>query len=342
MSNNDVVNILEHTKDILSSINTNSKTIDKIKQLKKVLKLLKHNDNTNELKNLLHLTEQEYNKTLTIHNTFRYISRNDIETIKTINNINFKQLNEDGNTLLHHCIKIGDIEILTELLKKGGKIDSINGNGHTLLEYACLIQDPNIIKILISLGANIKKHIYFRKGNYNKYLFKEDIDLAIILKVLTLNSIYQKQYNNFSFLTKFFNINQFIGLEKYTIKNIFLGLEKMFENKNTYETYKNIIIEELEYFEYNFKHNIKNCYEDKVDILLVNLIPFINYPFNLSSYFFLTNEIEFKINSIIKDNKKNYKNLILNYIFNNYIENNLFKEDYIGIIVYRILEKNKI
>ena len=30
MSNNDVVNILEHTKDILSSINTNSKTIDKI------------------------------------------------------------------------------------------------------------------------------------------------------------------------------------------------------------------------------------------------------------------------------------------------------------------------
>ncbi len=342
MSTDNIQDILEHTKDILSSITTRSKTMDKIKQLRKVLKLLRNNSNTDELKNLLQLTEQEYNKTINIRNTFRLISRNDVETIKNINNINFKQLDEDGNTLLHHCIKIGDIEILTELLKKGGKIDSINGEGHTLLEYACLIQDPNIIKFLLLLGADIKKHIFFRKGNYNKYLFKEDIDLAIILKVLTLNSIYQKNYKKFSFLEKYFNINQFIGLEKYTIKNILLGLEKMFENKITYETYKNIIIEEIEDFELNIKNNIKNCYEDKVDILLFNLIPFINYPFNISSSFMLSNEIKFKINSIIKDNKKNYKNLILNYIFKNYIENNLFKEDYIGIIVYRILEKNKI
>uniref|UniRef100_A0A6C0J365 Uncharacterized protein n=1 Tax=viral metagenome TaxID=1070528 RepID=A0A6C0J365_9ZZZZ len=342
MTDHNEYDILEHTKNILSSINTTSKTMDKIRQLKKVLKLLRNNSNTYDLKNLLQLTEQEYNKNLDIHNTFRLISINDIENIKNINNINFTQLNEEGNTILHHCIKIGDIEILNELLKKGGKIDSINGNGHTLLEYACLIQDPNIIKILISLGANIKKHIFFRKGNYNKYLFKEDIDLAIILKVLTLNSIFQKEYKTFIFLEHFFNINQFIGLEKYTIKNILLGLEKMFENKNTYQTYKNIIIEELEYFDFNFQNNIKNCYEDKVDILLVNLIPFINYPFSLSCSFILFNEIEFKINSIIKDNKKNYKNLLLNYIFTNYIENKLFTEDYIGIIVYRILEKNKI
>jgi ankyrin repeat protein len=342
MSTDNIQDILEHTKDILSSITTRSKTMDKIKQLRKVLKILRNNSNTDELKNLLQLTEQEYNKTINIRNTFRFISRNDVETIKNINNINFKQLDEDGNTLLHHCIKIGDIEILTELLKKGGKIDSINGEGHTLLEYACLIQDPNIINFLLLLGADIKKHIFFRKGNYNKYLFKEDIDLAIILKILILNSIYQNNYKKFIFLENYFNINQFIGLEKYTIKNIFLGLEKMFENKITYETYKNIIIEEIEDFELNVKNNIKNCYEDKVDILLVNLIPFINYPFNLSSSFMLHNEIKFKINSIIKDNKKNYKNLILNYIFKNYIENNLFKEDYIGIIVYRIMEKNKI
>jgi len=208
MSNNNVYNILEHTKDILSSINTKSKTMDKIKELRKVLKLLRNNSNTDELQNILQLTEQEYSKTLNIRNTFRYISRNDIETIKNITNINFKQLNEEGNTLLHHCIKIGDIEILNELLKKGGKIDTINGNGYTLLEYACLIQDPNIIKILISLGADIKKHLFFRKGNYNKILFKEDIDLAIILKVLTINSINQNNYNNFKCLENYFNLHK--------------------------------------------------------------------------------------------------------------------------------------
>ena len=273
------------------------------------------------------------------HNIFVLIDRNDINTIKEISSINFRDINDKGNTILHHAIDIGDMGIIKELLKKGGYIDTVNGNGHTLLEYACLKKDPNIINFLVKHGANMAKHLFFRKGTNKYYLNKLDIDMAILLKLIVSNI---KQDNSlisgkFSFLDKYLNMSELIGLDKFTVKDMINGLENMFNNKESYETYKMILIEELDNYDQN--KDLSMCIYNKIDIILSNMVPFINYPFNISSVFILKNEIKYIIRNILKNDKKEYKKILLSKLFDTYIQTNLFPEDYIGIIVYNILSK---
>jgi hypothetical protein len=182
------------------------------------------------------------------------------------------------------------------------------------------------------------KNIFFRKGNDKLFLNKEDIDMAILLKVLIDKSLKKTKYNNFLFLEKYFNINDQIGIGDFTVKDILIGLENIFNNKNCYDTYKSIIIEELEYYNNFENNNLIRCYIDKIDILLINILPFINYPYNITSYFLIENELLYYILNLIKKDKKDYKNLIFNNIFNNYINTELFKEDHIGIILYKVLK----
>lgn len=335
IENDNILLALKYAKKVLKNLDRpNIK-----KHLKKSLQLLKKFDKTEEINDLISQTESQYKKVKNT-NLFKLISKNEIKKIDKIKKYDFREFNQYGNTILHHCIKVGDSEILKILLKKGGNINEINGNGHTLLEYACLCKDPNIINILLLLGADMKKHLFFRKGNNKFFLYKNDIDLAILLKILVFKSFNYTDYKNFEFLLKYFNINEFIGLEKFTIKNILCGLNNLFENKNSYITYKNIVEEELEFYLKNTQ--IDNCYKCPLDIILINLVPFINYPFNITSDFIIRKELEYCIKKILNENKKNYKNLLLNYIFSKYIETKLFKEDYIGIIVYRIIKDLKI
>ena len=318
------------------------------------LNKLKNTKNIGEYESLIQITEDECNKML-LHsknseNIFDLISKNDINTIRNINNINFREINSIGNTILHHAIDVGDTGIIKELLKKGGMIDTVNGNGHTLLEYSCLKNDPNIIYFLTNHGANIEKHLFFRKGNNKYYLNRCDIDIAILLKLITSNSlksdnitsnnITSNTNSQFSFLEKYFNVNELLGLDKFTIKDMIIGLDYMFKNKTTGATYKQIIIDELDSYEnYN---KINACKYNKVDIILTNLVPFINYPFNISSIFLIKNEIKYLIKNILKINKKDFKNLLLSKLFDIYVQTNLFPEDYIGIIVFNILSKIKL
>ena len=116
-----------------------------------------------------------------------------------------------------------------------------------------------------------------------------------------------------------------------------IGLTSMFNGKETYNTYKKIIEEEL--IEYDMYKSINRCIYTKLDLLLSNLVPFINYPFNVASIFILKNEIKIMMKNILKNNKKEFKNILMTELFNSYIQTNLFPEDYIGIIVYNILSK---
>ncbi len=45
------------------------------------------------------------------------------------------------------------------------------------------------------------------------------------------------------------------------------------------------------------------------------------------------------MNYILKNNKKEFKNILMIKLFENYIQTGLFPEDYIGIIIYNILSK---
>ena len=64
---------------------------------------------------------------------------------------------------------------------------------------------------------------------------------------------------------------------------------------NNLKTYIEIIKEELE-----FPYSIMTCPKNKIDIILTNLLPFINYPFNLSTEFIVINKIKYLILKIIK------------------------------------------
>jgi hypothetical protein len=324
----------------------NNITIDNIKakeQFKKSLEVLteiKNMEDALKYKQIIQTTEAECIKYLNTDNIFDLVTKNCLDRIKKIEHINYRELNSNGNTILHHAIDVGDLSILKELLKKGGMIDTVNGDGHTLLEYACLKKDPNVISFMIMHGADMKKHLFFRKGDKKLYLHKSDIDLAILLKLITSNSLNKPpNYQSFACIEKFFNINELIGLEKFTVKEILIGLHYMFLNKESYKTYITILLEELS--EYEINKSIK-CIHNKIDIILTNLVPFINYPFHVACIFILKNEIKYLITNILKNNKDNIKEILMEQLFNIYIKSNLFKEDYIGIIVYNILSKIKI
>jgi hypothetical protein len=334
--NQELLNTLKLYKIGKDNMNDdNIKSIDYFKKVLNNIHNLKKKYDINDMNyTILDNTEQECIKYFKNLNVFKIISENNLEKIRKLTNINFRELNTDGNTILHHCLMIGDVMILKELLKKGGNIDQVNGDGHTLLEYACLRKDPNIINFLIKHGANMKKHLFFRKNTKDLYLNKSDIDLAILLRLI-INNCHDNDYHLFSFLENYFSYNELIGLNKYTIRDLSIGLTNMFKNKKSYPSYSKIIIEDLN----NFKNsNLKNGLS-KIDIILFNLVPFINYPFNISSKIIIKNELKYVIKKNIHKYKKEYKINLVNELFNNYIKNNLFTEDFIGIQVFQLFDK---
>jgi hypothetical protein len=84
------------------------------------------------------------------------------------------------------------------------------------------------------------------------------------------------------------------------------------------------------------------CIYTKLDIILINLVPFINYPYNISSIFIIKNEIKCLMKNILKKNNKDFKNILMMKLFEDYIQSKLYPEDFIGIIVYNILSKIKL
>jgi hypothetical protein len=109
------------------------------------------------------------------------------------------------------------------------------------------------------------------------------------------------------------------------------------------ETYLNIIEDELKY---SLKNKLLGCPTNKVDILLVNLVPFIKYPFNLNINWILSLELKY----IIKKNIKN-KNLIdsneikkniVDELWDKYIKTEIVEEDYLGTIISQWITKIKV
>lgn len=315
------------------------KSIENINEIKQ-----KFYNISDEKLNIINMTEADCKKILESYDDiFELITKNDLQSIKKVLNFNFRDINQNGDTILHHCINVGDTTILKELLKRGGCIDQVNGNGNTLLEYACLKKDPNIINFLINHGANLKKHLFFRKKDNQLYLNKSDIDCAILLRVIINNSKNNNDMSSFNFLKDYFSLNELVGLEKYTIKDICIGLTNMFKNKNSYSTYKNLILDDLENFKMNNNHK-KNI--NKLDIILFDLIPFISYPFsNIGNGYIIKNELKYLVKKVLKDSKTSddLRELLLNKLFDIYIKTDLYPKDYIGILIYQILNKfNKI
>jgi hypothetical protein len=252
----------------------------------------------------------------------------EIKKIK-YNEVNLNELinfNEEGNTILHIAIDNADKNILHHLLKLCNNLDITNSKNRTLLEYACLKKDVNLISFLQDLGCSMKKHLLFRQNNELNVILN-NIDYSLIYKtIMELKYDCNININNdFEFLKKYFN-NNFINIDLFISK---LNLLPYLIGKEGCNTYLSIIKEELEY---TLRKDFL-CPTNKLEIILFNLYPFLNLPFNLDISFILKNELYYLIKNIKE------KKIILDLIWDKYISPNLYKKDYIGIIIYQLLSE---
>jgi ankyrin repeat protein len=263
-------------------------TIDKDKSYKyffqslKIIKnLKKNNDIPLKFTEILDETEKECYNLLPI-NLFDVIENGNLYILNKLNNINFKIYNENGLTPLHYAIDYGDLSFLKLALKLGCSVDETTLSGHTLLEYACLSKDPNILSFLLANGADMKKHIEFRKNN--KYINNgNSLDIILIFKkILDVDII--DSTNNLDWIFKYINPNMILDIKNIDktdilFKYLILKLNNFLNNipSESKETYLNILREELEY---DLSNNL-NCPNNKIDLICYYLIPFINYEFDL-------------------------------------------------------------
>jgi hypothetical protein len=110
-------------------------------------------------------------------------------------------------------------------------------------------------------------------------------------------------------------------------------------NDDYRNTYINIIKEELNY-DIIFK---LGCPKNKIDIILYNLIPFINYNNTFHLMWLISLEIKYLIYKIFKNkikiNFKKLKDELLELIYNIYIKNNIISEGLLQIIVLQWISK---
>lgn len=281
------------------------------------------------------------NQKIISNNIFDLINEGNIDSITDTENIyKYDIFNKDGMTPLHRCINLGDTTILKEFFKKGEKVDLVNKSGNTLLEYACLQKDPNLIIFLINHGADMKKHLFFRDKIKMK-LKINDIDLANIIKICLLEKNKTNNKINIDFLFKFIKPKTTIGINDITFDKFIIYLENLLSSLPI-ESQQSIISIWKEELDYNLTNNM-GCPNNYLELILINLVPFINYPFNITNRNVLTNELIKLIehlsikNNFILDN--DFNKLLINKIWKDYDE--IIPYDYLGVIINHIFSKFK-
>ena len=259
--------------------------------------------------------ESEHNnvKIIKIKDLVQSIQIGDLSEIKKLKygQINFKKFitfrsttDVKQETILHYAVRFGDTGFLKYAFYIGSKIDITDAQGHSLLEFACLQQDPNMIGFLIQYGCNLQKYLYFREGNIKFNNQCNYIDIAILIKFLIINN--HESFNNKNYIEKicnFINLDEAIGLDNLKMKDFLKYLNNFLNNiSNEYSnTYISIIEEEISF---SLKNKL-GCPMNKLEIMLVNLIPFISYPFNLSIDWIISLELKYLLMKLIKKKKFN-------------------------------------
>lgn len=302
--------------------------ISKIKNIEHFRDIVEETENycNNYIKNTI--MEDNY---LEYKMIIKYIDEGNIIKIKNSNirKEDLLKFDYNGDTILHYCIKLGDYGILKILLENDVSINTINKNGNTLIEYAVLLSDPNMIKFLTDYGSNIKKNLFLRdKIKNKKSIFKlktDNIDVACIVKQLLIKSYNNKINEKFNKLKDLVDFNINCGFGNFTLENILIGISVILDD-DIIDTYIEIILEEI-------KDGIGNkiyCYNDMMEIIIYNLMPFYDdYEFNLSHENLFLQEFYFL--------KKRYnKKHLMDKLFENYIDK-LMPENFIGIQIKKIL-----
>jgi hypothetical protein len=167
------------------------------------------------------------------------------------------------------------------------------------------------------------------------HLYSAYLDSVLFVSLATSG-----EANSAISVSKYFELDHLIGINDYTYSDLFHGLTLLLSNFNeTYaNTYLNIIEEELSY---NLKNKL-GCPKSKLDILLINLVPFINYKFNISSEWVLSMEIKYIILKLINIKNIKIKNELVDIIWDTYIKSNIVSKDFIGTLISQWIIKIKV
>ncbi len=291
------------------------------------------------------------------NNLFEMIETGCIDKLKSkhYGTIDFAVYNESGLTPLHYAIKYGDTTFLKLAFKLGANVDQTNKFGHTLLEYACLEKDPNLINFLMSYGADMKKHLLFREGR--KYFNKStSIDTALLEKIVLET---QKNTNKVKYLEFVFNYIDPVSHididycdQETTLKSAAtISFSKLIENidsilqdlpEESANTYCMILREELES---NLQVKL-GCPNNKIDLILYNLVPFINYGENIKYNWLISLEVKYVILKILRNkariNTIELKKELKELLYNSYIRENIVPEGLIQTVVLQWINKIKV
>lgn len=287
---------------------------------------------------------------------FEIIETGNINEIKKYNygELKFNIYNNQGLTPLHYAIIFGDTSFIKYALNLGACIDQTNLYGHSLLEFACLEKDPNMINFLLYYGANMKKHLLFRK---NKKYFNSGNEIDIILlEIIVLESVNTNtNIKHLNWIFDYIDPNSNINVElskdnnstmsetRINFKSFIIKLDSLIDNidKESRDTYINIIKEELSY---NLIFKL-GCPIQKIDIILYNLVPFINY-INIQLGWLLSLEIKYTILKIFKNktkiNIKELKEELNNILYENYIKPEIVSAGVIQVIMSQWINKIKV
>jgi hypothetical protein len=355
------------------------KSYDYLKQCIRILNDIKEKNISidNNLSSIIEETETECSRFLTIaiektiekplsnkifpssdnKELFEIIETGNIQKLKeySYNSINFDIYNEQGLTPLHYAIKFGDVTFLKQSFKLGACIDQTNKNGHTLLEFACLEKDPNIINFLITHGTDMKKHLKFREGK--KYFNNgNQIDISLIEKIIMDNNQSSTVIKHLSFIFNYIKETEPIHIEYCDTNNstisikkiLFIDLVKKLDNyldtinKEHTNTFISIIKEELSYD----LSNKLGCPTDKIQLLLYNLVPFLDYQDSLKLNWLISVEIKYIILKILKNkikiNTTQLKKELKEILYISYIKPEIIPEGLIQLIVLQWIYKIKV
>ena len=353
-----------NVKKCLKSYLTGKKYFDTDKNkafeyFKQSLKYLSIIEDKEKYKDLLKETETECNKMITFTveqsiekmvpqptqiNLFNLIEIGNVDELKKIksHHLNFHIYDEIGNTPLHKAVKYGDTTFIKCCLKLGCPIDIVNKECFSLLEYACLEKDPNMINFLLKNGADMKKHLFFRDGEKKNLQSQNYIDITIIIKLILLHQPID-DITDIKFLFNYFKETELIGFNKITYNEFFKYLQSLLNKLNLEikESYLTLIRDELVF---PLKSSLE-CPNNKLELLLVYLAPFINYDFNLSIDWCIHLELKYFFIRLLKESQKineKEKNIVLTYVWDNYVKTNLIEDEYLGNLISQWLSKIKV
>ena len=201
----------------------------------------------------------------------------------------------------------------------------------------------------------MKKHLEFRK--YKKY-FNSGHEMDILLLEIFILESFNIENNNIKYLNWIFDYinpddninielakstNSTVSESKINFKIFISKLDNLIDNLTiTFrETYIDIIKEELKY---DLIYKL-GCPNKKIDIILYNLIPFINFN-NVQLSWLLSLEIKYMILKFFKNkakiNIKELKNDLNNILYEDYIKTELFPGGLIQIIMSQWVCKIKV